>query len=71
MNDETLELLMRRAYAAADRVSFLFQGGEPTLAGLEFFCRQLELEKKYTKDQIMEFYLNNIDKKLYITCKML
>ena len=36
MSDETLERLVRRAYAAADCVTFMFQGGEPTLAGMDF-----------------------------------
>ena len=29
--------------------TFLFQGGEPTLAGLDFYRKLIELEKKYAK----------------------
>lgn len=48
MTDATLENLMRRAFAYADGfVSFAFQGGEPTLAGKDFFRRVLALEKRY------------------------
>lgn len=42
MSDEAAETLLREAYGAADprgAVSFAFQGGEPTLAGLPFFRR--------------------------------
>lgn len=48
MSDETLECLIRRAFAYADgQVSFAFQGGEPTLAGLPFFQRLIALQAKY------------------------
>lgn len=47
MSEGTLENLVRRAYAAADSVSFMFQGGEPTLAGLPFFEKLMELENRY------------------------
>lgn len=47
MSGETLEHLVRRAYAAADCVNFMFQGGEPTLAGLAFFEELISLENRY------------------------
>lgn len=48
MNLETLENLMRRAFIYADECVYLvFQGGEPTLAGAEFYRNVLRLEKKY------------------------
>ena len=40
MREETVELLLREAYDSVDPcglVGFAFQGGEPTLAGLDFF----------------------------------
>lgn len=40
MAPETVELLLAQAYGAVDRpgfISFTFQGGEPTVAGLVFF----------------------------------
>ena len=30
--------------------TFAFQGGEPTLAGLDFFCKLVELQKQYGRD---------------------
>ena len=48
MTLETLETLVRRAIHFADGpVSFAFQGGEPTLAGLDFYRALLEFERKY------------------------
>lgn len=37
MTEETTRALIDRAYAEADSVRFMFQGGEPTLRGLPFF----------------------------------
>lgn len=45
MREETVELLLREAYRCVEErgaVSFAFQGGEPTLAGLDFFRRFVE-----------------------------
>lgn len=48
MTPETLEKLIRRAFLYADeQVSIAFQGGEPTLAGADFYRLLLSLEKKY------------------------
>lgn len=48
MSAQTLENLVRRALAYADdHISFAFQGGEPSLAGADFYKLLLELEKKY------------------------
>lgn len=47
MTGETLENLVRRAFAYADgSVTLAFQGGEPTLAGADFFRRLLALERR-------------------------
>ena len=46
----TLEELVKKACEYADDfISFSFQGGEPLLAGLDFFTRFAELEQKYKK----------------------
>ena len=48
MSEETLETLIQKALRFADReCSFGFQGGEPTVRGLEFFKKVVELQKKY------------------------
>ena len=51
MSDETLEAYVRQYIQAQpeviDQVDFAFQGGEPTLLGIDFFRRVLELQKKY------------------------
>ena len=53
MNDSTLDALTRRAFAFADgSVSFVFQGGEPMLAGIDFFKRAIACQKKYNSRKI-------------------
>lgn len=48
MSIETLETLVRRAFRYADGpVSFSFQGGEPTLAGVEFYRALVRFERMY------------------------
>lgn len=48
MSGETLELLIRKALEEAEgSCAFGFQGGEPTLAGLDFFRKAVELQKRY------------------------
>ena len=48
MTLETLETLVRRAIRHADGpISFAFQGGEPTLAGLDFYRALVEFERRY------------------------
>ena len=50
MTDATLEALIRRAFESrASEVFFVFQGGEPTLAGLDFFERAASLQKQLCK----------------------
>ncbi len=51
MSDALLEAYTRQ-YIAAQRVpevTFAWQGGEPTLMGLDFFRRAVELQKQYAK----------------------
>ena len=49
MSFDLLEKLIRQTIAASPgpTVSFTWHGGVPTLAGLDFYKKALELEKKY------------------------
>ncbi len=48
MREDLLETLVRKALAQADgQCMFGFQGGEPTLAGLDFYRRLVQLQKQY------------------------
>lgn len=48
MSDKTLDTLMRRAFAFAEKsISFVFQGGEPMLAGIDFFKTVVAYQHKY------------------------
>lgn len=50
MSEATLELLVRNAIEYTDDyLTFAFQGGEPTLAGIDFFKKAVELQKLYQK----------------------
>ena len=51
MSDETLELFIRQYIdgVTGPEVVFSWQGGEPTLRGLDFFRRIVALQKKYAK----------------------
>lgn len=53
MSERTLENVIRRIMAAADgHCSIVFQGGEPTLAGIDFYRKCLELERKYNTKKV-------------------
>jgi len=51
MSDRTLEAYVRQYIEArgdgVDEIDFAFQGGEPTLLGVDFFRRAVELQRKY------------------------
>lgn len=51
MSDRTLETFVRQYIEAqpegVDQISFAFQGGEPTLMGIDFFTHVVELQKTY------------------------
>ena len=53
MTPETLETYIQQYIAAQpagpEEITFAWQGGEPTLLGIEFFKRIVELEKKYAR----------------------
>ncbi|MCH3917261.1 MAG: SPASM domain-containing protein [Spirochaetia bacterium] len=46
------EKLISRLYAAYDTVDFAFQGGEPSLVGLDWFRKFHELEAKYNGGKV-------------------
>ena len=48
MTLDTLDLLVKKAIAeTTEQCSFAFQGGEPTLAGLDFYRELIRLQEKY------------------------
>ena len=48
MSEETQKVLVRRALEYAEgSCIFAFQGGEPTLAGLDFFRRQMDFQRRF------------------------
>ena len=49
MTDEVLERFIRQYIAASPgpQISFVWHGGEPTLAGLDFYRRAVELQRRY------------------------
>lgn len=51
MSDETLDIYIQQYIESqtADEVIFSWQGGEPTLMGIDFFKRVVDLQKKYAK----------------------
>ncbi len=59
MSDETLERFIQQHIAAqnSDQVSFAWQGGEPTMMGLPFFHRVVELCEKYANGRAVSHAL--------------
>ncbi|MFL0164046.1 anaerobic sulfatase maturase [Candidatus Clostridium helianthi] len=55
MSYNTLEILVKKVFEYGDNiVGFTFQGGEPTLAGLNFYKNLIDMQKKYnTKNLIV------------------
>lgn len=58
MDNETAEILIKKSlqYANGNNAAFAFQGGEPTLAGLDFFKFFTETVKKYNTKNSRIFY---------------
>lgn len=53
MSEQTLKNVIRKTMLRAEgSVSYAFQGGEPTLRGIEFFEQAVMLQKKYNKNGI-------------------
>lgn len=59
MSDDTLECYIRQHIEAqsGDTVTFAWQGGEPTMMGLPFFQRVVELSAKYANGKKIEHAL--------------
>ena len=57
MTLETLEKLVMRAYENSRlSVSFIFQGGEPTLIGLNFYVELIRFVEQYNKEKVPTHY---------------
>lgn len=53
MKEDTLEAIIKKGLEYADYYcGFAFQGGEPTIAGLEFFQKCIELQNKYNTKKL-------------------
>ncbi len=61
MSDEVADAIIEKSLEAADSVYFVFQGGEPSLAGLPFFIRFVEraTEQKSDGQQIRWAFQTN------------
>lgn len=54
MTEDTLEQLVKAVLDYADGfAAFAFQGGEPTLAGLDFYRKTITLQKKYNTKKLV------------------
>jgi len=58
MSYETLERLIQQSLDSFRNVTFTFHGGEPLLAGVEFFEKALEFQRKYNKNN--QFIRNGV-----------
>ena len=56
MSDELLETYIRQYIEGASQqnISFCWHGGEPLMAGLPFFQKAIELQRKYAGDKTIE-----------------
>lgn len=53
MTEDTLKNIIRRTLPRAEGgISYAYQGGEPTLSGLEFFEKAIYYQKKYNKNNL-------------------
>ena len=53
MSEETLEALVKAAFeSATGSAGFAFQGGEPMLAGIDFYKKLITLQQKYNTKKI-------------------
>lgn len=57
MSDETTEALIKRTFEYAQGpVSFAFQGGEPTMAGVEYYQKFIDLTNQYNTNNYKVSY---------------
>lgn len=56
MSDELLELYIRQYIEGndVDKVTFCWHGGEPTLLGIDFYRKAMDLQRKYADGKIIE-----------------
>ena len=53
MSEQTLENVIRKTMLRAEgMISYTFQGGEPTLRGIEFFQKAVAYQKQYNKNAV-------------------
>ena len=53
MNEETTDALLRRAFEfASGSAAFAFQGGEPTLAGADYYRHFLSAAERFNEKRI-------------------
>lgn len=53
MTGDTLEILVKKVMErVTEEAAFVFQGGEPTLAGLTYFRKLTELQRKYAPQNV-------------------
>lgn len=53
MSEETLKNVIRKTILRAEgAISYAFQGGEPTLRGIDFFKKSVAYEKQYNRNRI-------------------
>ncbi|MCL4377695.1 MAG: anaerobic sulfatase maturase [Actinobacteria bacterium] len=54
LSEDMLDLMVKKVLEFADdHCGFAFQGGEPTLVGLKFFKKLIELQKKYNTKRVV------------------
>lgn len=54
MDEKTLKNVIRKTVLQANiGISFAFQGGEPTLRGIDFYKKAMEYEKQYNKNHLI------------------
>jgi uncharacterized protein len=63
MSLDTIENIVKKALIEAEReCTFAFQGGEPTLAGLDFFKNLIDFQRKFNLKNVK---INNAIRKVW------